>query len=34
MLPMVVLLAAAYAHPEQLVDTDWVKQNLGKPGRT
>ncbi len=23
---------AAYAHPEVLVDTDWVKQNLGKPG--
>ena len=21
-----------YAHPEVLVDTDWVKQNLGKPG--
>ena len=21
-----------YAHPEILVDTDWVKQNLGKPG--
>jgi len=24
MLPMLVLLAAAYAHPEQLVETDWV----------
>ena len=24
MLPMVALLAATYAHPEQLVDTDWV----------
>jgi thiosulfate/3-mercaptopyruvate sulfurtransferase len=23
---------AAYAHPEVLVDTDWVKQNLGKSG--
>jgi thiosulfate/3-mercaptopyruvate sulfurtransferase len=23
---------AAYAHPEVLVDTDWVKENLGKPG--
>jgi thiosulfate/3-mercaptopyruvate sulfurtransferase len=23
---------AAYAHPEVLVETDWVKQNLGKPG--
>src|SRR5262245_24661113 len=22
---------AAYAHPEVLVETDWVKQNLGKP---
>ena len=21
-----------YSHPEILVDTDWVKQNLGKPG--
>jgi thiosulfate/3-mercaptopyruvate sulfurtransferase len=23
---------ARYAHPEMLVDTDWVKANLGKPG--
>jgi thiosulfate/3-mercaptopyruvate sulfurtransferase len=23
---------ASYAHPEVLVDTDWVKANLGKPG--
>src|SRR5437762_8909645 len=23
---------ANYAHPEVLVSTDWVKQNLGKPG--
>jgi thiosulfate/3-mercaptopyruvate sulfurtransferase len=23
---------ARYAHPEVLVDTDWVKENLGKPG--
>ena len=23
---------AAYTHPEVLVDTDWVKQSLGKPG--
>lgn len=23
---------AAYSHPEVLVETDWVKQNLGKPG--
>jgi thiosulfate/3-mercaptopyruvate sulfurtransferase len=23
---------SAYAHPEVLVSTDWVKQNLGKPG--
>src|SRR5438132_226865 len=23
---------AAYAHPEVLVETDWVQQNLGKPG--
>jgi thiosulfate/3-mercaptopyruvate sulfurtransferase len=23
---------ASYAHPEVLVSTDWVKQNLGKPG--
>jgi thiosulfate/3-mercaptopyruvate sulfurtransferase len=23
---------SAYAHPEVLVETDWVKQNLGKPG--
>ncbi|MCO5053643.1 MAG: sulfurtransferase [Verrucomicrobiae bacterium] len=23
---------ANYAHPEVLVETDWVKQNLGKPG--
>src|SRR5919198_1990527 len=23
---------AGYAHPEVLVETDWVKQNLGKPG--
>lgn len=23
---------ASYAHPEVLVETDWVKQNLGKPG--
>ncbi len=22
----------AYAHPEVLVETDWVKENLGKPG--
>ena len=21
-----------YSHPEILVNTDWVKQNLGKPG--
>src|SRR5258706_15200397 len=24
MLPMMALLAVAYTHPEQLVDTDWV----------
>ena len=23
---------ATYAHPETLVETDWVKDNLGKPG--
>src|SRR6185436_3672864 len=23
---------AKYAHPEVLVETDWVKANLGKPG--
>ena len=23
---------ANYAHPETLVETDWVKANLGKPG--
>ena len=23
---------AKYAHPEVLVSTDWVKENLGKPG--
>jgi thiosulfate/3-mercaptopyruvate sulfurtransferase len=23
---------AAYVHPEVLVETDWVKENLGKPG--
>src|SRR5262249_18700055 len=23
---------ARYAHPETLVDTDWVKANMGKPG--
>src|SRR5712691_11841685 len=23
---------ASYAHPEMLVSTDWVKENLGKPG--
>ena len=23
---------ANYAHPEVLVETDWVKANLGKPG--
>src|SRR4029077_19167565 len=23
---------ASYAHPEMLVETDWVKANLGKPG--
>src|SRR5262249_19219966 len=23
---------SAYAHPEVLVSTDWVKENLGKPG--
>ena len=23
---------ATYAHPETLVETDWVKANLGKPG--
>jgi thiosulfate/3-mercaptopyruvate sulfurtransferase len=23
---------AGYVHPETLVDTDWVKANLGKPG--
>ena len=23
---------ATYSHPEVLVETDWVKQNLGKPG--
>ena len=23
---------ARYAHPEMLVETDWVKENLGKPG--
>jgi hypothetical protein len=22
----------SYAHPEVLVETDWVKANLGKPG--
>src|SRR5262249_257181 len=25
-------IMAKYAHPEMLVDTDWVKANLGKPG--
>ena len=25
-------MANNYAHPEILVETDWVKQNLGKPG--
>jgi thiosulfate/3-mercaptopyruvate sulfurtransferase len=29
MLPMMVLLAAAYAHPEQLVETDWVADHAG-----
>jgi hypothetical protein len=24
MLPILALLAVAYAHPEQLVETDWV----------
>jgi hypothetical protein len=24
MLPLMALLAITYAHPEQLVDTDWV----------
>ena len=23
---------AKYAHPETLVETNWVKANLGKPG--
>ena len=23
---------AVYAHPEALVETDWVRENLGKPG--
>ena len=23
---------SAYAHPEVLVETDWVKSNMGKPG--
>src|SRR6185503_16664878 len=23
---------SGYAHPEVLVSTDWVKENLGKPG--
>ncbi len=25
-------MSASYAHPEVLVETDWVKANLGKPG--
>src|SRR5579885_1576765 len=25
-------MTTPYAHPEVLVETDWVKQNLGKPG--
>src|SRR5215470_14764123 len=29
MLPMLVLLAAAYAHPEQLVDTEWLAAHGG-----
>src|ERR671936_162786 len=26
------LMTTSYAHPEVLVSTDWVKENLGKPG--
>src|SRR5581483_10168745 len=29
MLPLLVLAAMTYAHPEQLVDTDWVAQHAG-----
>src|SRR5205807_8062770 len=29
LLPLLALLAAAYAHPEQLVETDWVAAHAG-----
>jgi thiosulfate/3-mercaptopyruvate sulfurtransferase len=29
MIPLIALLAAAYAHPEQLVDTDWMAAHTG-----
>jgi thiosulfate/3-mercaptopyruvate sulfurtransferase len=32
MLPLMILLAAAYAHPEQLVETDWVASHTHDPG--
>jgi thiosulfate/3-mercaptopyruvate sulfurtransferase len=31
MLPLLALLAVAYAHPEQLVETDWVAAHAGDP---
>jgi len=31
-MPEYTQIMAKYAHPEVLVDTDWVKANLGKPG--
>src|SRR5262245_33686845 len=31
MLPLLVLIAASYAHPEQLVDTDWVAAHAADP---
>ena len=32
MFPLLTLLAMTYAHPEQLLDTDWLAAHLSDPG--
>ena len=32
MLPILALLAVAYAHPEQLVETEWVAEAIAANG--
>ena len=31
MIPLLAVLAISYAHPEQLVETDWVAAHAGDP---